>query len=333
MTLPDKAERRGPSVSVVVATRNRPARLRALLASLRRQSLPKTEFEVVVVDDCSEDPATADALERELADGGLNLRVIRRQNAEGPAAARNDGWRVARAPIVAFTDDDCVADAEWLSEGLRACQEQSDGIVQGRTEPDPDEVHLLTPFSRTLTVRDLGPFYQTSNIFYPRSLLERLGGFDSAAYSMPGGEDTDLAWRAIETGAPTSFADGAMVFHAVNQLGPVGKLRFALHWGETMQVFKRHPELRRAVFVHGLFWKYSHYLLVRALIGLALPRSLWLIRLRLVWRYAQHVFRRGRGEGRYEGNSPLLAPYYVLYDLVELAAIIRAAIRYRMLVL
>jgi GT2 family glycosyltransferase len=170
-------------------------------------------------------------------------------------------------------------------------------------------------------------------MFYPRSLLERLGGFDAAAYTMPGGEDTDLAWRAIEIGTPARFADGAVVFHAVNQLGPLGKLRFALHWGETMQVFKRHPELRQEVFVHRLFWKYSHYLLVRALVGLALPRSLWSIRLRLLWRYAQHVFQRGRAEERYEGNSALLAPYYVLYDLVELAAVVRAALRYRMLVL
>jgi glycosyltransferase involved in cell wall biosynthesis len=321
----------GPTVSVVVATRNRAGRIVALLESLRRQTVPAGLVEVIVVDDCSDDGTTA-RLEDTLERGDLRLRLIRRTRPGGPAAARNDGWRAAAAPIVAFTDDDCVVSPDWLTEGLGVCDRHPGAIVQGRTEPIPEEAPRLDPFSRTLTITSLGPYYQTCNVFYPRALLERLDGFDAATFRLRG-EDTDLAWRAIELGTPAAFAERALVYHAVNQLGPIGKLRLAVRWGEAMQVFKRHPELRRAVFVHGIFWKYSHYLLVRALVGLVLPRVLWPIRVRLLWRYARDVLQRGRGEVRYEGGSPLLAPYYVVYDLVELAAIVRAAIRYRMLVL
>ena len=69
----------------------------------------------------------------------LPQRVIRRERPGGPAAARNEGWRAAGAPLVAFTDDDCVATPVWLEEALRAAREEPGAIVQGRTEPDPDE--------------------------------------------------------------------------------------------------------------------------------------------------------------------------------------------------
>ena len=67
------------------------------------------------------------------------------------------------------------------------------------------------------------PAFQTCNIFYPRAILERVGGFDIEAFGrVHGGEDSDLAWRAIKSGAAAVFADGALVHHAVNELGPAG---------------------------------------------------------------------------------------------------------------
>lgn len=313
-----------PELSVVVATHNRADRLEALLESLKGQSLPRERFEVVAIDDCSSD-ATAELLEREAAAGELVLSVRRRELREGPAAARNDGWRAARAPVVAFTDDDCLADAGWLDALLRAAAEHPGAVVQGRTDPNPAELHLLGPFSRTLSVHEAGPYFQTCNILYPRDLLERLGGFDASTYSGPGGEDTDLAWRAIEEGAQVAFAPQARVFHAVARLGPVGKLRVAARWSETMRTFADHPALRRQQLTYNLFWKGSHYLLVRALLALLLPRRLNPLRRWLAYPYLRHLLERGQ----VEGGGPLLAPYFLVHDLVELVAVMRGALRYR----
>ncbi len=315
-----------PSVSVVVATHDRPERLAALLESLRAQSLGAESFEVVVVDDGSS-PETGALLERERERGGLDLRVVSRTESSGPATARNQGWRAARAPVVAFTDDDCEATPSWLAEGLAACGRADGAPIQGRTEPNPRELDRMGPFTRTLAVSQAGPFYQTCNMFYPRPLLERLGGFDER-YPAPGGEDTDLAWRALELGCDIGFADGAVVLHAVEDLGPAGHLRVALRWSDAMHMFRRHPDLRRRVFSYGVFWKESHALLAQALLALALARRAPPAAL-FVLPYARHL----AGRCTASRASRAYLPYLALHDAVEAYAAMRGAVRQRVLVI
>ena len=317
-----------PRIAAVFATHNRASRLRDLIQSLREQTLPAHEFEVVVVDDASGDD-TPDVLEEAARTDGLQLRYLRLEPGRGPAAARNAGWRATRAPMVAFTDDDCVASPGWLAAVLKGARSEPGAVLQGRTEPRPDEQDAQGPFSRTLRVRDLGPYYQTCNVAYPRELLERVGGFDEETFTVPGGEDADLAWRAQDSGAGTAFVDEALVFHAVSRLGPVGKLKVAWRWAETVRIFARHRELRRRVLVHGVFWKRTHYLLFRVLIALLLPRRLRLLRWWLVYPYLAHF----RTRGEIEGGGVALAPYYLVHDLVEVAAMARGSVRYRTLVL
>jgi glycosyltransferase involved in cell wall biosynthesis len=305
-----------PQVSVVVATRDRPSRLAALLSSLSSQTL--RDFEVVVVDDGSVSAVSG------LPDF---VRLIRQERPLGPSAARNVGWQAATAPWVAFTDDDCVASPRWL-EALMASARPGDVVVQGPVEPLPSEAARLGPFTRSLWVDRLGPWFQAANVLYPRELVERLDGFDAAAFPFAG-EDADLAWRAFAGGAEAVWAPDALVHHAVNELGPAGSLRVAVRWGEAVQLIRRHPELRRDALTYGIFWKGSHYLLFRALLALALPRLPRPLRLWLAAPYARHLLLRGARDG----GGPLAAPWYALYDLVELAAVARGAARYRTFVL
>jgi glycosyltransferase involved in cell wall biosynthesis len=326
MSIPKRDEQ--PRVSVVTATHNRAERLRALLDSLRVQTLASELFETIVVDDGSAD-ATPAVLESEARRPGLNLRVLHRARSGGPAAARNDGWNAANASIIAFIDDDCIADPRWLESGLRACLDNPGGIVQGRVDPIPSEASFESPFTRTLRVHSAGPYYQTCNIFYPRSLLAELGGFDADAFRSPGGEDTDLAWRAISRGTPTTFAGRARAYHAVNRIGLFGRLRVAGHWSESMLVYKRHPGLREAVFTKGIFWKPWHYALLRVAIALILPRRLRFLRPYLTIPYVRSLETRRR----HEGGSLVHALFYPLEDLVEITTMVHASVRHRMLVL
>src|SRR5215470_3268662 len=94
-----------PAASVVVAAYQAERTLPSLLAALGRQDV-RDPFEVVVVDDGS-----ADATRRIAEAAGV--RVIAQANA-GPAAARNAGWRAARANVLLFTDSDCVPHADWV---------------------------------------------------------------------------------------------------------------------------------------------------------------------------------------------------------------------------
>lgn len=308
-------------VTVVVAAHDRAERLAALLASLRAQTVPPGDFEVVVVDDASSDD-TPRVLDTERAHGVLRLSVLRNDSARGPAVARDAGWRTAQAPLIAFTDDDCRLAPGWLEAGLRAWDGDPERFVQGRTDPDPAEADREGPFARTLRVGSLGPYFQTANVFYPRALLERVDGFDTETFSVPGGEDADLAWRCIAAGAEPVWAPDAQAWHAVHQLGPVGKLRVAWRWHETMRLYARYPELRRTL-TYGVFWKKSHYLLVRAALGLVVP---WApLRFWCLAPLAPTYVQRARDEG----GQVVAAPYFLVHDLVELAAVVRGAVRYR----
>jgi glycosyltransferase involved in cell wall biosynthesis len=315
-----------PRISVVVATHDRSARLQALLGSLRAQEgVGPDDLEVIVVDDASSDgtPAVLAAAETR---GDLRLRTVRRERSGGPGVARNDGWRLAAAPLVAFTDDDCEPRPQWLAALLGEHAGAPDAILQGPTEPHRDELDRLGPFSRTIAVRRLGPHYPTCNIAYPRTWLERSGGFDASLGW--GGEDADLAWRCIEAGAQTRWVPAARVFHAVNDVGPVATLTFGLRWSGLMEVFARHPGMRRDAFVRRIFWKHSHMHLVRALVGLALARR-FLPAIVLAVPYVRHAQERLRARN----TSALWVPFFLAHDLVELYAVLRGAARHRVMVL
>ena len=312
----------GPEVSVVVATRDRPDRLGRLLAALERQR--EVDFELIVVDDCS-GPATRELLVR-AGSGSPPPRVIRLNVNRGPAAAREAGWRAAAAPVIAFTDDDCRPDPDWLRRGLEALARSPGAVVQGRTVPDPADEDNRGPFARTIDVSAPDGAFQTCNVLYPREVLERVGGFDTNAFgTSPGGEDADLAWRAIAAGAPTEFAADAVVLHEIADLGPAGKLRVAARWTSPMQAYVRHPELRRRHFANRLFWKHSHMWLLRAASALLLRGRARVLAPLLVLPYARSLWARGK----LEGGGPAMAPFFVLHDAVETFAVLRAAIRFR----
>jgi GT2 family glycosyltransferase len=183
----------------------------------------------------------------------------------------------------------------------------------------------MGPFARTISVERAGPFYQTCNMLYPRELLERLGGFEER-YGAPGGEDTDLAWRAFGVGAQADFATDAVVHHAIEDLGPRGHLAVALRWTDAMAMF-RHPGLRREVLTWGVFWKRSHARLAAALLGAAFaPRFPPALLLTLP--YARSL----RGRCARFGTSSAVVPYFVVYDLLETYTAVRGGLRHRVLV-
>jgi GT2 family glycosyltransferase len=314
---------REPDIAVVIPTRRRETRLAFALEALAAQTVDASRFEVLVVRD-------GDATEPFAgAPAGLRVRFLARPGVAGPTAKRNVGWRATGAPLVAFTDDDCRAHPEWL-ESLLAAADGGTGFLQGRTEPDPDESHLLHGFARSQEITGLSGWYETCNMAYPRELLERLGGFDE---SLPfGGEDTDIAYRAMEAGASPAFVDGALVWHAVMHRSLPRALREATAWPEMAGVVAKHPELRRALYMRA-FWRKSHAALLLAAAGLpfakrrpevALAAALPYLELRINW--------RARSARRLARRVATL-PAWAAIDAVEVASRLPAAARNRTLVI
>jgi glycosyltransferase involved in cell wall biosynthesis len=313
------------AVTVAVPSHNRPLRLLWLLNALEEQDLDPARWEVVVAHD-SDDPDTEKLLaDHPLATDG-RLRHIRLQG--GPASPgrnRNAAWRAGRAPLVAFVDDDCRPQPGWLRELLAAAQDAPGQVVQGATTPDPFEDHLLGPVrhARSLRVEPPNVYAQTANILYPRSHLERAGGFDE---TMSAGEDTDLFLRVRDaTGAGLAPAPAAIVHHAVEPMGLLRRLRHARRWGDLALVVKRHPEMRRELWL-GVFWRRSHAALLVAAGGLALARRHPLLAAAVVPWVLDGLVLRSRGSA---ARSLARSPERLAVDAVEMAVLARGSVRHR----
>lgn len=315
-----------PQISVVIPTHRRETRLAFALDALAEQTLPREQFEVIVVRAEESETETS-------APPGLNARFLS-TGVANISTQRNAGWRAARAPLVAFTDDDCRPTRDWL-ERMVAAADGGDAILEGRTEPDPDESHLHYGIARTIHVIGADRWYQTCNIAYPRELLERLDGFDEElAFHC---EDTDLGLRAEQLGARLVFVDEAVVRHAVHVRSFRAALADAARLDAEPAILARYPEHRDELYLR-VFVSEEHAKWALAALGLLIwPRS------RALAGLAAYPYVMGRIAKRLRNRNPLspLGLFRLAGDVavesaldgVEVAMRVRSSIKHRRLVL
>lgn len=225
---------------------------------------------MVVVDDCS-GVGAANALRARAAASPLDLRVLSTPVNGGPAVARNLGWRVTTAPVVAFVDDDVVPQPGWLAAGLAAVQDDASlGVVQGRTVTPPEvgDVETLPPFTLWRVVEAANPYFEACNIFYRRDALEAAGGFDEAIGWW--GEDTALGWAVLERGWRTGFAGAAVAAHDVEARPVAWFVRQALNNRNVVNVAARFPGFRAEACWRAWAFRRRDALLVLAATGVTL---------------------------------------------------------------
>ncbi|MFN2643955.1 MAG: glycosyltransferase family 2 protein [Burkholderiales bacterium] len=221
-------------VSVVVPTCGRPDLLRRCVAALEAQSLPSASYEIIVVDDT--------------------------RTRRGPAATRNIGWRRAKAPIVAFTDDDTVPDRDWLARALAAVEPGVDAVTGRLIMPLPDRP---TDYERNEQGLERAEFV-TANCFVRRQVLERLGGFDES-FRLPWREDSDLHFRLLEAGCRIVRAPDAVVVHPVRPAPWGVSLRQQRKVMFDALLFRKHRALYRSRIRRAPRWDY--YVVVGALLA------------------------------------------------------------------
>lgn len=317
-----------PLVSVVMATHQRSALLPRLVDALERQRFVG-KFEVIIVDDGSPDD-TQSVLAHLERTTSLDLTVLRTVRQSGPATARNLGCQRAAAAKIAFTDDDCVPQPDWLSTLVEAGERHD--IVQGCTLPNPDQHGNYGPFSRTLAIRSQNTFVQTCNVLYDRALGESLGWFDEI-FPGPAGEDTDLAHRALQAGATISFCEGALVFHDISPSSFRNAWRSVGRWEAIALVLRRHPALRSNLHA-GLVWRRSHIGALAAMSGVVVSLARRSTSPAVVGglSYAFVRLRWQRPRGRWATKVAVL-PAFLALDCYETLVTLRGAIRHRTLVI
>ena len=202
-----------PFVSVVVPAFNDGARLALCLEALERQTYPRELYEVVVVDNGSDEPPAPLVARYRQARCCVEPRP-------GSYAARNRGLSQARGEVVAFTDADCVPAPDWLERGVAALLRRGPrcGLVAGRVEiffrdpRRPSAVELyegLTALAQRIYVEQ-GRFGATANLFTFRAVFERAGPFDGAVKS---GGDVEWGQRVASLGYEVVYSDEARVAH------------------------------------------------------------------------------------------------------------------------
>jgi GT2 family glycosyltransferase len=234
------------AVSVIVPARNAATELPRLLDALGGQDLDEP-FEVIVVDDRSDDETAATArvhpaVTLVLAGEGL-----------GPGAARNRAAARASAPVLAFTDADCIPERGWLRAGLAAMRGAD--LVQGAVAPPAGEVP--GPFDRVVAVGGPSCLYETANLLVRKELFERVGGFERWLVPRGGGkelgEDVWLGWRCRRVGAREAFAPDALVRHPAEPRGPLGFVAEHARLRFFPAIAARIPEMREEFFYRRIF--------------------------------------------------------------------------------
>jgi GT2 family glycosyltransferase len=241
-----------PLISVVVPTYKRPDLLQRCLSALLVQSLARDAFEIIVCDDGPSAQAKAVAMQAaQRGNGRPNVRYLEVRDTQGPAGARNLGWRNAAADVIAFTDDDTVPEPGWLQAGL-------DGMASG-VQAAVGQIVMPLPPRASDYQRDAARLCQaefaTANCFVRRDVLEAVQGFDER-YTQAWREDSDLHFSLIQRGFSVAPIPGAIVIH------PLRPARFAAGLGMQKKVmfdvllYRKYPALYRERIRSGPPWFY-----------------------------------------------------------------------------
>jgi glycosyltransferase involved in cell wall biosynthesis len=204
-----------PFVSVIIPVYNDRDRLTKCLNALQFQTYPYDKYEVIVVDNASED--NIQDIVKQFHKARYEYEAQR-----GSYAARNKGLAVAQGEIIAFTDSDCLPNSDWITKGVQALSENpAAGIIAGNVrffwaEERPTASEYLDSILclRQAYHARLEHFGATANVFTSRSVFAKVGLFNAQLYSMGDKEWGKRVWAA---GYEVIYSHSTIVWHPARQ--------------------------------------------------------------------------------------------------------------------
>lgn len=186
-------------------------RLTLCLAALAEQTLPSSSLEIIVCDN-GPDPSLAPALSR-----WPSVRLVVEPQ-PGSYIARNTAVAVAKGDYYAFTDSDCIPEADWLEQGVTALQRSPEtGYLVGRVRvfaENPDRPRLAEQYELVCAFDQAGNaargFAATANLFVRAEVMRKVGMFDPTLLSRG-----DRKWgeTATREGYVAAYCAEAVVAH------------------------------------------------------------------------------------------------------------------------
>jgi glycosyltransferase involved in cell wall biosynthesis len=207
-------------VSVIVPVLNDSCLLKKCLFSLENQTYPKDFYEVIVVDNGSDENI------KEVVNKFSQTFMIY-ENQRGSYKARNTGISIAKGQIIAFTDADCIPDSDWIEKGVGKLLDNSEcGLVVGQIKfyyKNPDRPTAVEFYDSIIFLNQKKyveeKFGATANIFTWASLFQTVGLFNA---DLKSSGDREWGNRVNSYGYKIIYAEDACVYHpargSLNQL-------------------------------------------------------------------------------------------------------------------
>lgn len=208
-------------VSVVVCTYNRKNLLKSCLNSIYAQNYWKSKFEVIIIDGGSTDGT------EELCKQFPNIRFFVERK-HGLAYARNKGAELAKGSIIAYTDDDCIADKNWLKNLAEGFQfSQSIVGVGGPVYPlhpeiIPQKIHVKAALGLYDNGENIKPVdgIITSNAAFKKEVFKTIKFDETLGVTRRGklilcGEDTQFCQEITNHGYKLLYTPHAKVYHQI----------------------------------------------------------------------------------------------------------------------
>lgn len=223
-----------PLVTVIVPARDEEDKIAACLQAISRQTYPKDKFEVLLVNDHSED-ATVSIAEN-IAKSFPGLRILHLGEVQGPAykkAAVALGISEAKGEIILTTDADCVMGAEWLSSML-AHFEPDTGMVSGPVALTGNKLFQRFQALEFMGLQLVGAggiadgkptMCNGANLAYRKEVFEEVGGFAGIDH-IASGDDELLMHKIAASGTwKVRFAKSRAAVVQTEALPDVGSFR------------------------------------------------------------------------------------------------------------
>jgi glycosyltransferase involved in cell wall biosynthesis len=206
-------------VSVVIPTRNRSLLLDKTIECIEAQTIPRDQYEVIVIDNDSTDDTRRIIEKKSRIYSNLKSGF---QEKPGAAATRNTGLRMAKGELVLFIDDDVHAEPSLIEAHLDRHRQGTNVSVIGAvsipwgdtTEPFLRYLRdhrILNPYTPSKGRIDFS-YYHTCNVSTPTDVLMKVGGFNEA-FTIYGMEDIELGYRLEKAGSQMIFAPEAKAIH------------------------------------------------------------------------------------------------------------------------
>jgi GT2 family glycosyltransferase len=204
----------GPRVSIVVPSYNAAATIRQTLSAIRASDLPVEQYELIVVDDASDDTSATIAARH--ADTVVRLRGRR----AGPAYARNRGADLARGEFVAFIDADVVIRPDSLSEILSIFRADAElDAISAARDDSPAATNFVSQYWNLLlhfgeqSYRGVGGDFASGCCVVRRSAFVRAGLYDEWRFGVACMEGLELGQRLRAAGSKVFVSQSLQVTH------------------------------------------------------------------------------------------------------------------------